>query len=131
MRRRQFLTLVGSMATGWPVEILAQKSDRVRQIGMLIPLTAGDAVGLRRAKIFTAALQDLGWTNGQNTRIDYRWPGGDIEQIQSLAKELVASRPDVLVGVGQAPTAALQQATRTIPIVFLMVTDPVAGGIVE
>src|SRR5262249_3969833 len=75
--------------------------------------------------------QDLGWTDSQNTRIDYRWPGGDIEQIQSLAKELVGSRPDVLVGIGPAPAAALQQVTRTIPIVFLMSVDPVAAGIVE
>jgi putative ABC transport system substrate-binding protein len=96
-----------------------------------MPYKAGDAVGLRRAKMFTQALRDLGWTDGQNTRIDYRWPGGDIEQIQSLAKELVGSRPDVLVGAGAAPTVALQQATRTIPIVFVMSADPVAGGIVQ
>ena len=96
-----------------------------------MPLTAGSAYGQRRAKIFTQALQDLGWTEGQNTRIDYRWAGSDIEQIQSLAKELVGSRPDVLVGVGSAPTAALQQATRTIPIVFQMGPDPVAEGIVQ
>jgi putative ABC transport system substrate-binding protein len=96
-----------------------------------MPLTASSAYGQRRAKIFSQALHDLGWTDGQNTRIDYRWAGGDIEQIRSLAKELVASRPDVLVGLGQAPTAALQLATRTIPIVFVMATDPVAGGIVQ
>ena len=131
MRRRQFLALLGSMAIGCPAEVVAQKPDRVRRIGVLMPLTAGDALGLRRAKIFTQALQDLGWTDGQNTRIDYRWSGSDIEQIQSLAKELVGSRPDVLVGMGSAPTAALQQATRTIPIVFLMSTDPVAEGIVQ
>ena len=131
MRRRQFLALLGSMAIGCPADVVAQKPDRVRRIGVLMPFTAGDAVGLRRAKIFTQALQDLGWTDGQNTRIDYRWPGGDIEQIQSLAKELVGSRPDVIVGIGQAPTAALQQATRTIPIVFGMSIDPVAQGIVE
>ena len=131
MKRRQFLALLASMAIGCPAEVVAQKPDRVRRIGVLIPATASSALGLRRAKIFTQALQDLGWTDGQNTRIDYRWAGGDIEQIQSLAKELVASRPDVLVGMGAAPTAALQQATRTIPIVFLMVTDPVAQGIVE
>ena len=131
MRRRQFLALLGSMAIGCPADMVSQKSDRVRRIGVLMTFTAGDAVGLRRAKIFTQALQDLGWTDGQNTRIDYRWPGGDIEQIQSLAKELVGSRPDVLVGIGSAPTAALQQATRTIPIVFLMSTDPVAEGIVQ
>jgi putative tryptophan/tyrosine transport system substrate-binding protein len=131
MRRRQFLALLGSMAIGCPADVVAQKPDRVRRIGVLMPTTAGTAIGLRRVKIFTQALQDLGWTDGQNTRIDYRWPGGDIEQIQSLAKELVSSRPDVLVGFGQAPTAALQQATRTIPIVFGMSIDPVAQGIVE
>jgi putative ABC transport system substrate-binding protein len=96
-----------------------------------MPYLAGEGVGLRRVKIFTQALQELGWIDGRNTRIDYRWHGGDIEQIQSLAKELVASRPDVLVGVGPALTAALQQATPTIPIVFLMTVDPVAEGIVE
>jgi putative ABC transport system substrate-binding protein len=131
MRRRLFLAFLGSTVFCWPWEVLAQKSDRVRRIGVLMALTADDAIGLRRAKIFTQALQDLGWTDSQNIRIDYRWPGGDIEQIQSLAKELVGSRPDVLVGTGPAPAAALQQATRTIPIVFLMSVDPVAEGIVE
>ena len=115
MRRRQFLALLGSMAIGCPAEVVAQKPDRVRRVGVLMPGTASSALAQRRAKIFTQALQDLGLTDGQNTRIDYRWSGGDIEQIQSLAKELVGSRPDVLVGIGQAPTAALQQATRTIP----------------
>jgi putative tryptophan/tyrosine transport system substrate-binding protein len=131
MRRRQFLALLGSMAIVCPAEVVAQKPDRVRRIGVLIPATASSALGLRRAKIFTQALQDLGWTDGQNARIDYRWSGSDIERIQSLAKELVGSRPDVLVGAGAAPTAALQQATRTIPIVFLMSIDPVAEGIVQ
>jgi putative ABC transport system substrate-binding protein len=131
MRRRQFLALLGSMVIGFPADVVAQKPDRVRRIGVIMSYTAGDAVWLRRAKIFTQALQDLGWTDGQNTRIDYRWPGGDIEQIQSLAKELVGSRPDVLVGIGPASTAAFQQATRTIPIVFGMSADPVAQGIVE
>ena len=131
MRRRQFLALLGSMAIGCPADAVAQKPDRVRRIGVLIPVTADSALGQRNAKMCTQALHDVGWTDGQNTRIDYRWPGGDIEQIQSLAKELVGSRPDVLAGVGSAPTAALQQATRTIPIIFLMATDPVAQGIVE
>ena len=93
MRRRLFLTLLGSMAIGCPAEVVAQKPDRVRRVGVLMPGTASSALGLRRVKIFTQALQDLGWTDGQNTRIDFRWPGGDIEQIQSLAKELVGSTP--------------------------------------
>jgi putative ABC transport system substrate-binding protein len=130
MRRRQFLALLGGMAIGCPAEVVAQKPERVRLIGVLMPVTSS-ALWLRRAKIFTQALQDLGWTDGQNTRIDYRWAGAGVEQIQSLAKELVGSRPDVLVGAGSAPTAALQQATRTIPIVFLMVVDPVAEGVVQ
>src|SRR4029077_2835433 len=99
------------MAIGCPADVVAQKPERGRRIGVLMPLTASSALGSRRAKAF--------WTDGQNTRIDYRWAGGDIEQIQSLAKEVVGSRPDVLVGAGSALTAALQQATRTIPIVFL------------
>jgi putative tryptophan/tyrosine transport system substrate-binding protein len=130
MRRRQFLALLGSMAIGYPADVFAQKPERMRRIGMLLPVTAS-AQWLHRAKIFTQALQDLGWTDGQNTQIDYRWAGADIERIQSLAKELVGSRPDVLVGAGSAPTEALQQATRTIPIVFLMVVDPIAEGIVQ
>src|SRR6516164_6057933 len=112
MRRRQFLALLGSMSLGCPAEVVAQKPDRVRRVGVLMPGTASSALAQRRAKIFTQALQDLGWTDGQNTRIDYRSAGSDIEQIQTLAKELVGSRPDVLVGAGQAPTSALQQATR-------------------
>ena len=130
MRRREFVSVVCGVAA-WPLTVRAQQPQRVRRLGVLMPGAAGDMVGLRRAKIFAQALQDLGWTDGQNTQIDYRWAGGDIEQIQSLAKELVGSRPDVLVGIGPASTAALQQATRTIPIVFLMSFDPVAEGIVE
>jgi putative ABC transport system substrate-binding protein len=131
MRRRQFLALVASVAIGCPADVVAQQSDRLRRIGVLIPYKAGDAVGQRRAKMFTQVLRDLGWTDGQNTRIDYRWAGGDTEQMQLLAKDLVGSRPDVLFGMGSASTAALQQATRTIPIVFGMSMDPVAEGIVE
>jgi putative tryptophan/tyrosine transport system substrate-binding protein len=130
MRRREFVSVVCGVAS-WPLTVRAQQPQRVRRLGVLMTFTATDAVGLRRAKVFTQALHDLGWTDGQNTRIEYRWPGGDIELIQSLAKELVGSRPDVLVGFGQATTAAFQQATRTIPIVFGMSVDPVAQGIVE
>jgi putative ABC transport system substrate-binding protein len=114
MRRRQFISLFGGAAM-WPLAARAQKPNRMRRIGVLMSFTAGDVAGLRRAGVFTQKLQDLGWIDGQNARIDYRWSGGDIEQIRSLANELVGSRPDVLVGIGQAPTAALQQATRTIP----------------
>ena len=130
MRRRQFISLFGGAAM-WPLAARAQKPNRMRRIGVLMSFTAGDVAGLRRAGVFTQKLQDLGWIDGQNARIDYRWSGGDIEQIRSLANELVGSTPDVLVGIGQAPTAALQQATRTIPIVFIMFADPVDQGLVE
>ncbi|HTG58965.1 MAG TPA: ABC transporter substrate binding protein, partial [Terriglobia bacterium] len=131
VRRRQFLMLLGSMAIGWPAEVLAQKSDRVRRIGALMAWAAGDAAGLRRARVFTQVLQDLGWTDGQNAEIDYRWPDGNVEQIHVGAKELVGSRPDVLLCVGTAQALALEQATQTIPIVFIMSGDPVEQGIVE
>jgi len=131
MRRRQFLALLGSMAIGAPADVVAQQSNRVRRIGVLIPTTASSALGQHRAKIFTQALQDLGWTDGQNAKIDYRWPDGDVEQIHVGAKELVGSRPDVLLCVGTAQALALGQVTRTIPIVFLMGADPVEQGVVE
>jgi putative ABC transport system substrate-binding protein len=100
MRRRQFLAILGSTVFGWPVEVLAQKSDRLRRIGALMGFTADDAAGLRRARVFTQALQDLGWIDGQNAKIDYRWPDGDVEQIHVGARELIGSRPDVLVSGG-------------------------------
>jgi putative tryptophan/tyrosine transport system substrate-binding protein len=131
VRRRQFILLCGAAAIREPRAARAQKPDRVRRIGVLTGFAAGDAGGLRRARIFAQGLQDLGWKDGQNARIDYRWPDGDIEQIQALAKELVDSRPDVLVGAGTAQALALRQATRTIPIVFVMSGDPVDQGVVE
>jgi putative ABC transport system substrate-binding protein len=131
MRRRQFILLFGGAAITWPRVARAQKPDRVRRIGVLMGFAASDAEGLHRAKVFSQGLQDLGWVDGQNARFDYRWPDGDIEQIQAHAKELVDSRPDVLVAAGIAQAAALQQATRTTPIVFLMSSDPVSQGIVE
>jgi ABC-type uncharacterized transport system substrate-binding protein len=131
MRRRQFFTLLGSMAIAWPIDADAQKPNQVRRIVVLMPYASDDMAGLRRARIFAQALQDLGWTDGRNARIDYRWPDGDIEKIQALAKELVSSRPDVLVGVGTPQVAELRQATRTIPIVFLLAGDAVDEGVVE
>jgi putative tryptophan/tyrosine transport system substrate-binding protein len=131
MRRRQFILLCCAAAITKPRAACAQKPDRVRRIGVLMPFGAGDAEGLRRARAFSQGLHDLGWVDGQNVRFEYRWPDGEIEQIQSLAKELVGSRPDVLVAAGRTQAAALQQATRSTPIVFLMHDDPVSQGIVE
>jgi putative ABC transport system substrate-binding protein len=94
-----------------------------------MPISAGDPVGLHRVKIFVQGLQELGWTDGHNARIEYRWSNGDPERIQTLAKELVTSRPDVLVGVVTAQAVALRQATRTIPIVFVAASNLVELGV--
>src|SRR5215472_15605521 len=131
VRRRQFILLFCGAAITLPRVLLAQKPDRVRRIGVLMPFGAGDPEGLRRARAFSQGLHDLGWIDGQNVRFEYCWPDGDIEQIQSLAKKLVGSRLDVLVAAGVTQAVALQQATRSTPIVFLMNDDPVSRGIVE
>jgi putative tryptophan/tyrosine transport system substrate-binding protein len=131
VRRRQFILLCFGAATTRPRAACAQKSDRVRRVGVLMAFGAGDAEGLHRARVFSQRLQDLGWVDGQNVQVEYRWPDGDIEQIQALAKELVGSRPHALVAGGAACVKALQQATRSTPIVFVMSDDPVSEGIVE
>src|SRR5215510_7818429 len=128
MRRRAFITLVGG-AAAWPLATRAQQGERVRRIGVLTYLAANDAEGQARYAAFTQALGQLGWTEGRTLRIDARWANaGDI---QRHAAELVAAAPDVLVAAtGTATVAALLQATRTIPIVFAIVIDPVGGGFV-
>jgi putative tryptophan/tyrosine transport system substrate-binding protein len=130
MRRREFITLLGGAAAAWPLAAHAQEGERVRRIGVLTYLAADDAEGQARHAAFTQALGQLGWSEGRNLRIDARWANaGDV---QRHAAELVAAAPDVLVAAtGTATVAALLQATRTIPIVFAIVVDPVGAGIVE
>jgi ABC-type uncharacterized transport system substrate-binding protein len=130
MRRREFITLLGGAAAAWPLAAHAQEGERVRRIGVLTYLAANDAEGQARHAAFTQALGQLGWSEGRNLRIDARWANaGDV---QRHAAELVAAAPDVLVAAtGTATVAALLQATRTIPIVFAIVVDPVGAGIVE
>ena len=128
MRRREFITLLGSAAAAWPLAARAQQGDRVRRIGYLSALD--DTVMKPRLRAFTQALAGLGWTDGRNVRMDLRWGGGDINRIRALAQELVAQRPDILVANSTAATVAVQRETRTIPIVFVGVADPVASNIV-
>ena len=130
MRRREFVSLICGAAV-WPLMVHAQQPHRVRRIGVLMAFTAGDAEGLYRARTIAQELQDLGWRDNYSARIDYRWPGSDPEQIQALARELVSLRPDVLIADGTAPAIALLQATRMIPIVFVVASDPVGLGIVQ
>jgi len=129
MRRRQFIAGLGS-AAAWPVVARAQQGDRVRRIGVLLPGDENDPVAKPRVSAFTQALADLGWTDGRNVRVDFRWAGDDTNRIRALAHELVGLQPDIILTNGTAATIAVQQETRTIPIIFAAASDPVVRGIV-
>jgi putative ABC transport system substrate-binding protein len=131
MRRREFITLVGGAAAAWPLAARAQQGERMRRIGVLTTLAADDPVSRSRAAAFAQGLQELGWTDGRNVRIDYRWAAGDAERFRKYAAELVALAPDVILAAASPSLMALQQASRTVPIVFVQVIDPVGGGFVE
>jgi putative tryptophan/tyrosine transport system substrate-binding protein len=129
MRRREFIAgLAGAAA--WPMLAHAQQADRVRRIGVLVGGDENDPEAKVRFSAFTQALADFGWTDRHNVRIDLRWSRGDINRIRGLAQELVGLQPDIIVTGGTPPTSAIQRETRTIPIVFVNVTDPVASSIV-
>jgi putative ABC transport system substrate-binding protein len=130
MKRREFITLVGGAAAGWPLAVRAQQPERMRRIGVLLPLTATDPEDQARLAAFLQGLQETGWSVGRNLRIDTRWGEGEIERIRKSAAELVALAPDVIMTVGLNTVTALQQASRNVPIVFTAVTDPVGGGLV-
>jgi putative ABC transport system substrate-binding protein len=127
--RREFITFLGG-AVAWPLAARAQQGDRVRRIGVLMPGDENDPVVKTWVSPFTQALADLGWTDGRNVRIELRWAGNDINRIRRLAREIVGLQPDVILVASIAAAAALQRETRTIPIVFTGVGDPVASGIV-
>ena len=131
MKRRKFIAFVGGAAATWPVAVLAQQPERVRRIGVLMSQVANDADSLAQIGAFTQALQRLGWTDGRNVRIDTRWGGGDTEVIRKYAAELIALVPDVILAPGNATVAPLLQATRTVPIVFPILVDPVGAGFVD
>jgi len=131
VKRRKFIALVGGAAATWPVAVLAQQPERVRRIGVLMSQVANDADSLAQIGAFTQALQRLGWTDGRNVRIDTRWGGGDTEVIRKYAAELIALAPDVILAPGNATVAPLLQATRTVPIVFPILVDPVGAGFVD
>ena len=130
MQRREFITLLGGTAAAWPLMARAQQAGPMRRIGILMGGTKGDSKDELGLAAFTDALKVLGWTDGHNIRIDIRWGAGNVERIKGLAKELVGLQPDLLVGHTTQPVAALQHETGTIPIVFLIVSDPVGSGFV-
>ena len=129
IRRREFIAGLGG-AAAWPLAARAQQGDRVRRIGVLTGGDENDPEQKRRISAFTQALADLGWTDGRNMRMDLRWFGDDINRARALAQELVGLQPDIILTGGAAATVPVQRETRTIPIVFASVTDPVASGIV-
>src|SRR5262245_19964468 len=122
MRRRDFIKVIGGAAAGYPLSARAQQ--RLRLIGVLDGLSDSDPEGPLRIMAFQRELENLGWTEGRNIRIEYRWAGGDADRIRTFAAELAGMKPDVVVARSSPPAEALARETRTIPIVFALVSDP-------
>jgi putative ABC transport system substrate-binding protein len=131
LRRRDFVTLLSGAAVAWPLVARAQQTERMRRIGVLLPLASDDMEAQTRVEAFLQGLQRLGWTDGQNVRIDTRWATTNADSIRRYAAELVALAPDIILANGSAVVGALQQATRTVPIVFVVVAEPVGAGFVD
>jgi putative tryptophan/tyrosine transport system substrate-binding protein len=131
LKRREFITLLGSAAATWPLAAHAQQRERVRRIGVLTNLASDDPEAQVRNTAFAQTLAQLGWAVGQNLHIEYRWAAGDAERIRRYAAELVALTPDVILTTGAAGVGPLLQATRTVPVVFVLVPDPVGAGFVD
>src|SRR5262245_49530017 len=131
MRRRDFIKGIAGSAAAWPIAARAQQVDRMRRIGVLMSVTENDPEGQAGIKAFVQKLKELGWTDDRNVRLDIRWGGGDQEHYRRYARELAALSPDVLLGVTSSVLAALQETTRTVPIVFVAVIDPVGAGLVD
>jgi ABC-type uncharacterized transport system substrate-binding protein len=131
MRRREFITLLGGAMASWPQTARAQQGERARRVGVLMAFDERDARARVWLSPFTQGLSELGWTEGRNPQMEVRWAGDSIDRMRMFAKELVELRPDVILSFGTPVTAALQRETRTIPIVFAIVSDPVGEGFVE
>jgi ABC-type uncharacterized transport system substrate-binding protein len=129
--RRNFLATLGGAAATWPLAARAQQPEQMRRIGVLTNVAADDPVGRARLAAFRQALQQLSWTDGRNVRIDHRWTLGDAERGRKSAAELIALAPDVILAAGSATMGPLLQTTRTVPIVFVHVPDPVGAGFVD
>ena len=130
MKRRQFITLLGGAAVAWPLAARAQQGERMRRIGVLNPFAESDPEVQANVTAFRQALQKLGWTEGHNVRIDYRWGGADPGRIRAQAKELVGLNPDVILVSSALALQPLLQETRSIPIVFTQLADPVGAGLI-
>ena len=131
MRWRDFISLLGGAAVAWPVDAWAQQPDRIRRIGVLMPYAANDAQAQAHNAAFLQELQQLGWTVGRNIQIDYRWSAGSADETRKDVAELIALAPDVIFTAASNSMGPLLQATQKVPIVFVIVTDPVGAGYVE
>jgi ABC-type uncharacterized transport system substrate-binding protein len=131
MRRREFVTLLGGAAVAWPLTTGAQQREQMPRVGLLMNLAADDPEGRVRVAALVQGLKDLGWIEGQNLRLDYRWGGGDSETFNKYAQELVDVGPNVILATGTPVVNALQRATHRVPIVFVTVIDPVGAGFVD
>src|SRR5262249_54399398 len=129
MKRREFISLVGG-AAAWPVAARAQQAERTRRIGVLMNFASDDLEAQARIAAFRQGLQQLGWTEGRNIQLELRWGGGDAGLYRKYSTELVTLASDVILGSGGTVARALQQATPTVPIIFVNAADPVGGGIV-
>src|SRR5262249_24931576 len=130
LKKREFITLLGGAAASWPLAARAQQREGVRRIGVLMNLSPDDAEGQARLAAFLQGLQEARWAGGRNVRLDLRWGASDCDGFRRQAAELVALAPDVVLASGIPAATPLLQATRTVPIVFVQVVDPVGAGLV-
>src|SRR5664279_3662472 len=130
MQRRDFITLLGGAVALWPFSARAQQTKRMQRVGVLLNFAADDPEAQAQNLAFLQALEQLGWTDGRNVRIETRWTAGDAGRTRKYAAELVELEPDVVLAEGTTVLGSLLEATRRVPIVFLQVTDPVGGGFV-
>jgi ABC-type uncharacterized transport system substrate-binding protein len=131
MRRRDFIHGIAGIATTWPLATQAQQNEQMRRVGVLMNRAASSAEGQDEVAALQQALQELGWSKGRNARIDIRWAENDVDLDRRYAAELLSLSPDVVLAAGALSVAALQRASRTLPIVFVQVTDPVGAGLVD
>jgi putative tryptophan/tyrosine transport system substrate-binding protein len=130
MHRRKFITLLGGAAAAWPLAARAQQGERMRRIGVLMGFAESDHEAQSWVAAFREELQKLGWTEGRNIEIDTRWATADVETMQRFAKELVTLQLDLILTSSTPATAAMLQQTRTTPVIFVWVADPVGSGFV-
>jgi putative tryptophan/tyrosine transport system substrate-binding protein len=131
MRRRAFITLLGGAAAAWPLAARAQQREKMRRIGVLMLYPENDPQGQLRATSFRQGLEKLGWFVGRNVQIDFQWGLGDADWVRSAAAQLLRLAPDLILANGDAATRVVQQSTRTVPVIFIAGSDPVAEGLVQ